>query len=295
MRIHLRKDTKFVIILFIFLVSIYVGYKSSHITRIFLPKQTTINTKEADKIFENAQNQRKITMKFCCKDDGQIRNTISDLTFMDDVVTKYSDSKKNYQLFILEIPNENIENEIKKLRQLPGLESEHISSATDIGVVTNVKENLDNYKITKNRLQELISKTTSPMSLAKFQADLEKTQTKIDSLNNFVSMQERLVDHDLLYISSINQSIGSTSIQKVVWKFVYTTILTMIFMILCFVLLYLLTVGVNNLMSALGIRTSRSSGSSAYKYNDYKSTYGRKVKRIYKDKDGKRTEQVTKE
>ncbi|MCF7793453.1 MAG: DUF4349 domain-containing protein [Candidatus Cloacimonetes bacterium] len=296
MKIHLRKETKLIIVLFIFLVSIYVGYKSSHITRIFLPKQTTVDTKEADKLFENAKNQRKITMQFRSKDDTQIRNLINELTFMDGVTTKYSDSKKNYQLFILEVPNQKIENEIKKLRQLPGLESEHIKSSTGVGVDTNVKENLENYKITKNRLQDLINKTSSPLSLAKFQADLERAQSKIDSLNSFVAMQERLVDHDILYISSINQTASSVSPKKVIWKFVYVTILTMLFLILCFVLLYLLTVAITNLMSAMGIRTSRGSGSSStYKYGDYKSSYGRKVKRIYKDKDGKRREEVSKE
>lgn len=293
MKIHLRKDTKLVIVLFIFLVSIYVGYKSSHITRIFLPKQTTVNTNEADKVFENTRNRRKITMKFRSKDDAQIRSSINELTFMEGVITKYSDSQKNYQLFIMEVPKKDIENEIKKLRQLPGLESEHIKSATDVGVDTNVKENLENYKITKNRLQELINKTSSPLSLTKFQIDLERTQSKIDSLNSLVLLQERLVDNDILYITSINQAASSVSPKNVIWKFVYVTILTMIFMILCFVLLYLLTVGITNLMSAMGIRTSRTSGSS--NYNNYKSSYGRKVKRIYKDKDGKKTEKVTKE
>ncbi len=296
MKIHLRKDTKFIIVLFIFLVSIYVGYKSSHITKIFLPKQTTVDTKDADKIFEYAQNQRKIIMQFRSKDDKQIRNFINDLVFKEDVFTKYSDSKKNYQLFILEVPIQDIENEIKKLRQLPGLESENIKTATDVKVDTNVKENLENYKITKKRLQDLINKTSSPLSLTKFQADLERAQSKIDSLNSLVAMQEKLVDYDILYITSINQSSGSVSAQKVVWKFVYVTILTMIFLILCFLLLYLLTIAITNLMSAMGIRTSRGKGgSSTYKYGDYKSSYGRKVKRIYKDKDGKKIEKVSKE
>lgn len=295
MRIHLRRDTKLMIALFIFLVSIYVGYKSSNIKRIFLPKQVTVNTKEADKIFENAKNQRKITMLFRSMDDSQIRATINDLTLKNDILTKYSDSKKNYQIFILEIPNKNAEAEIKKLRQLPGLEAEHIKSSAEASIDTNVKENLENYKLTKSRLQQLINKTTSPMSLAKFQADLEKAQAKIDSLNNLVSMQQRFLENDLLYITSINDSAGLVSFQKVIWKFVYVTILTMMFLILCLVLLYLLTIGLLNLMSVMGIRTSRSSDSSTYKYGDYKSNYGRKVKRIYKDKDGKRIEKVTKE
>jgi hypothetical protein len=54
------------------------------------------------------------------------------------------------------------------------------------------------------------------------------------------------------------------------------------------IIFYFIYVGLTALMRALGIRSSRS-GSSNYNYN-YNRSYGRKVKRIYKDKDGNRVE-----
>ncbi len=295
MNVRLRRDTKFVIVLLIFFISIYAGYKRSNIVNLFLPKQTSIDRREAVKVFENTKNVRKITMEFRTENDSEIRQSINDLIFQEDVYTKYSDSKKSYQIYILELPHEKLENEINKFRQLDGLEAEHIISDSDVVMDANVKENLENHLITKNRLQELISKTSSPQSLAKFQSDLERTQAKIDSLNSYVSKQERVMNYDLLYITSINTGGVSVSAKRVIWKFVSVSFLCMIFLIFCLIILYFLTLGLTNLMSVMGIRTARSGrGSSNYNYNNYKSSYGRKVKRIYKDKDGNKTEKVSK-
>ncbi|HPR17568.1 MAG TPA: hypothetical protein PLD62_04905 [Candidatus Cloacimonadota bacterium] len=295
MNVRLRKDTKIFIVLFIFIISFYVGAKSSHISRVFLPKQVNIDTKEADKIFETAQNQRKINMSFRTADDKGISNIIGGLVFKDDVTIKYSDVKPDYQVYIIELDNAKYIEELTKLHEQKGLVSEHIITNPDLVIDTNIKESLENQILTKNRLRELINKTTAPVSLGKFQSDLEKTQAKIDSLNVFVSRQERLLNHDLIYLISVNQTSVTSSIGKIIGKFLTYTFLTMLFMIFGFFILYLLMLAVTSIMTVLGIRTAHGKGSSNYNYNNYNSTYGRKIKRIYKDKDGNRREDVSKE
>jgi hypothetical protein len=289
--IRLKNDAKFVIILLIFIISVYFGYKSSNVMSIFLPRSVNIDKKTAETIFENAEHQRKITLNYNIADDKNIRNSISDLIFKEDVETKYADSKPEYQVYILEIPRKNIEANIKELRQLDGLIAEHINTDSEMKMDTNIKENLENQELTKKRIQELIAKTNSPQSLEKFHKDLENSQVKIDSLNNYVSIQERLMDHDLLYITSVNSHSTRVSAKMVIWKFVTTTISAMIFLAACLIAFYYIMVLFSFIMNAMGIKTSRESGkSSNYNYNYNKRSYGRKVKRIYKDADGKTIE-----
>lgn len=292
--IRLRKDTRFFIIFIVFIISIYFGYKSSNIIHLFLPQQNKIDTKEANKIFEAASNQRKVTLEYI--EAAQTRSMINELIFQDDISTKYSDSKKNYQIYIIEIPHEKLKTEINKLRQLQGLVAEHIKTDSEMKLDTNVKENLENHKITKKRLQELIAKTSSPQSLDKFQSDLERTQVKIDSLNNFVSRQEHLMNYDLMYIKSINSSGAGLSARMVIWNFVKRTFGSMLFLVACLIAFYYIMVLFTYLMNVMGIKSSRGGrGSSNYNYNYNKRSYGRKVKRIYKNADGTRVEKKDKE
>jgi hypothetical protein len=292
----LRKDTKYFLVFMIFIISILFGYRRSNIIRLFLPRPVTLDSRAADKVFDNSNNQRKISLRYSVENDSQIREKINNLAFAENVYTKYSDSKKSYMIYIFEIPHQNAENIIKELRQLPGITAENIKSDADFAVDANIKENLDNYKLTKNRLQELINKTTSPQSLAKFQSDLERTQAKIDSLNNYVSIQDRYANNDLLYIISTS-SASSFSATQIIGRFFSTTFLVMLFLIGCLLIFYLLMIVLTRVMSTLGIHTSHGSGSgSPYSYKSaYGKSYGRKVKRIYKDKSETQKEDSEKE
>ena len=67
--------------------------------------------------------------------------------------------------------------------------------------------------------------------------------------------------------------------------FILTTIASLTLLVIGLIISYYIFVLMYKLMLVLGIRTSRSSR-SYHSYN-YNKGYGRRTKRIYKDKDGK--------
>ncbi|RLC53656.1 MAG: hypothetical protein DRH79_03100, partial [Candidatus Cloacimonadota bacterium] len=76
--LRLRNDVKFVIILIAILISIFFGGKRSGLLRAFSPQKITYDTKIADKIFNQSDNKRKISMQFEIVENNEISNVIND-------------------------------------------------------------------------------------------------------------------------------------------------------------------------------------------------------------------------
>jgi hypothetical protein len=284
----MRKDTKFVIVLIIVLISLYLGYERSNIKNAFFPHEEKINAKEADKMFSNLGNIRKAILKYDVANKTEAAQKLNDLIFSEKLIIKYSDAKDNYVLTILELPNEKFETVLMKLKEIDGLAVENILTGDKLADDESIQASIKNNEMAKKRIQELIDKTTSAMSINSLKQELEETQTKIDSLKSLTSAISHFNDHDIIYISLMAQTEGSSTLKKASLEFILTTVVVMIILIVGLIIFYFIYVGLTALMRALGIRSSRS-GSSNYNYN-YNRSYGRKVKRIYKDKDGNRVE-----
>jgi len=85
-------------------------------------------------------------------------------------------------------------------------------------------------------------------------------------------------------LSAIKNTKGNDVLRGSLTIFILTTIVSLILIIVGLIISYYIFVIMHKLMLVLGIRTTRGEGSN-YNYN--KKGYGRKVKRIYKDSEGK--------
>ena len=277
--LRLRNDVKFVIILIAILISIFFGGKRSGLLRAFSPQKITYDTKIADKIFNQSDNKRKISMQFEIVENNEISNVINDIMFKEGVTTKYSDTKDNIQLHILEIPKAESESTVSSLRKVKTLKKENIQTSPFSAFEANVEENIKNSTITKNRIQAMINRTTSPQSMANFNRQLEMIQTKIDSLNNLKTIQQHNDEFDLIYVSAVKNVTGEDRLGTAIKKFFLNTVIMMIFITIVLVITYFFFVALTKLMELLGIKAARSGKVSNYNYGYSRGK--KKIKRKY--------------
>ena len=290
--LRLRNDVKFVIILIAILISIFFGGKRSGLLRAFSPQKITYDTKIADKIFNQSDNKRKISMQFEIVENNEISNVINDIMFKEGVTTKYSDTKDNIQLHILEIPKAESESTVSSLRKVKTLKKENIQTSPFSAFEANVEENIKNSTITKNRIQAMINRTTSPQSMANFNRQLEMIQTKIDSLNNLKTIQQHNDEFDLIYVSAVKNVTGEDRLGTAIKKFFLNTVIMMIFITIVLVITYFFFVALTKLMELLGIKAARSGKVSNYNYGYSRGK--KKIKRKYvsqEEADKKRDEE----
>ena len=290
--LRLRNDVKFVIILIAILISIFFGGKRSGLLRAFSPQKITYDTKIADKIFNQSDNKRKISMQFEIVENNEISNVINDIMFKEGVTTKYSDTKDNIQLHILEIPKAESESTVSSLRKVKTLKKENIQTSPFSAFEANVEENIKNSTITKNRIQAMINRTTSPQSMANFNHQLEMVQTKIDSLNNLKTIQQHNDEFDLIYVSAVKNVAGEDRLGTAIKKFFINTVIMMIFITIVLVIVYFFFVALTKLMELLGIKATRSGKVSNYNYGYSRGK--KKIKRKYvsqEEADKKRDEE----
>jgi len=290
--LRLRNDVKVLIILLAILASIFFGGKRSGLVGAFSPQKVSYNTKIADKIFEQSDNKRKISMQFEIEENTEISSEINDIMFKEGVTTKYSDAKDNVQLHILEIPKAESENTVNSLRKVNTLKKENIQTSPFSAFEANVEENIKNNTITKNRIQAMINRTTSPQSMANFNHQLEMVQTKIDSLNNLKTIQQHNDEFDLIYVSAIKNVTGEDRLGKAIKKFLFNTVIMMIFITIILVIVYFFFIALTKLMELLGIKAARGGTLSNYNYGYSRGK--KKIKRKYvsqEEADKKRDEE----
>ena len=276
--LRLRKDVTFLIILLVILISFYFSNKRSGLTDAFSPRKVSNDTKVANKVFENSENKRKISLQFMIDDNKEFSSVLNDIVFIEGVTMKYSDTKDNFQQHILEIPKMEAQDAVTNLRKVKTLTKENIKTSPFSAFEANVEENIKNNIITKNRIQNMINRTTSPQSMANFRLQLDGVQTKIDSLNNLKTIQIHNTEYDLIYISAAKNIVGEGRLSKAVKNFFLNTILILLFMTLVLVIVYFFFIGMIKLMAVMGIKTIRGSSSNYnYGYNRGK----KKIKRKY--------------
>lgn len=279
--VRLRNEVKFAVILLVVLFSFYFGYKRSGLSDAISPKQVAYNTSIADRMFEKLENHRKIFLKFQINDDKELSNVIHDLMFKEGVSTKYSENKELLQLHILEVPNQEIETVIARFRNIDVLVNENIQAGSETSFEADIAENIQNNIITKNRLQAMINRATSPQAIASFRQQLDVVQTKIDSLNNLQNTQNRNAGFDLIYIQAVKGIAGKTQFGRTMQTFLLYTVLALIMTTILLVIAFFFYLGMTRLMMILGIKTKRGSSSRYYGYGYSYGQGKKKIKRKY--------------
>lgn len=288
--IRMRRETKYIIIIMVIVISLFLGLKKSNLLNSFQSRKQIVENKEAKKIFNAAENKKKIALEFRMDDPTKIDQKVNELLAEGKIGMKYSDAKSNQKSYVLVVADSSYSVVLQELKEIHLPQSENLKTAPDDKYATNIKANVENQKISKKRIQELINRSTSPERMKLFRSQLERIQTKIDSLENQINIQKANKENNVILLTAFGKMTGP-SIGSSIKSFVKTTFLVLIALVIALVIFYYFMVLMIKLMSILGIRTSRGSSSSYgsygnYNYNRYKS-YGRRVKRVYKDKDGK--------
>ncbi|MDA3814168.1 MAG: hypothetical protein PF570_07950 [Candidatus Cloacimonetes bacterium] len=281
---RIRKEIKLVLIVFTILFSIYLGVKRSNLDKIFIQADVEIDLSAANDIFENSFNNNKINFEYQVEDLIEINSLLSEINKTENTSTLYSEIKGNYNLTIFEVPVETSGELLSKLRNVDGISNENIQRAGLVLESTDLKENLNNNQIAKKRIQNLINDSVSPERITSFRKQLDVIQAKIDSLSIQKDIQKHNAEFDIIMLSAVKSINGNAALRSSMSVFILTTIATLTLLIIGLIISYYIFVLMYKLMLVLGIRTSRGS-SSNYSYN-YNRGYGRRTKRIYKDKDG---------
>lgn len=279
--IRLRKQTKFIIIILVIAFSVYLGLRRSNLMNTFTMTKQPVDIEKAKKIFSNKKNSKKITLEYKVTNFDKIENSINEVLKSTSSKKLYADYQNRYRTYLMEIPDSSYFGILSELRSSDNVINENLQNAPGEGFETNIKANVKNQIIAKNRIQELINKSTSPERMKLFRIQLEKIQTKIDSLENQISQKKHNSENALLLLKVISDDPGSSLKSSIRTFFITTFILLIVMVIILFVFYYFILLMIK-LMKIVGIRTSRGS-SSNYNYN-YNKNYGRKVKRVYKDK-----------
>jgi len=279
---RIRKEIKFILIIFIILFSILLGIKKSNLDKIFVPDVVEIDMSKAKDIFENSLNNNKIRFDYHVEDLSEINSLLAEVNEIENTNILYSEIKSKYNLIVFEVST-GISNKIlTKLRSITGICNENIQRSGIITGNTDLKENLNNNQIAKIRIQNLINDSVSPDRIERFRSQLDVIQAKIDSLSIQKDIQKHNAEFNIIMISAINNINGNTALRRNVNVFFLTTFVSLLLLIIGFIIIFYIFVLMNKLLLTLGIRTSRGSNSS---YNYHSRGYGRKTKRIYKDKD----------
>ncbi len=281
---RIRKEMKLVLIVGTILFSLYLGIKRSNLDKIFVQADLKIDLTTANEIFENSFNNNKIKFEYQVEDLTEINTLLAEIHKTENTITLYSEIKNNYNLTVMEVLAETSDGILLRLRDVIGLNNENIQRAGMIKISTDLKENLNNNQIAKKRIQNLINESVSPDRLTSFRSQLDIIQAKIDSLSIQEDIQKHNAEFDIIILSAIKNVSGNAVLRSSMSIFLLTTIASLILLIAGLIISYYIFVLMHKLMLVLGIRTSRG-GASNYNYS--KKGYGRKVKRIYKDKDGK--------
>lgn len=282
---RIRKEIKLFLVVFTILLSLYLGIKRSNLDKIFVQADVKIDLSTANDIIENSFNNKKIRFEYQVEDLAEINSLLSDIRKMDHTNILHSEQKNIYNLSVFEIPTDISDEIIVKLRNINGVSNESIQKAGMVMVSTNLKENLNNNQIAKKRIQNLINESVSPDRITSFRNQLDKVQAKIDSLSIQEEIQKHNAEFDIVMLSAVKNINGNAVLRSSMSIFLVTTIASLILIIIGLIIGYYIFVLMYKLMLILGIRTSRSGGSN-YNYNYGRSGYGRKVKKVYKDKDG---------
>ena len=281
----LRKEVKLILVVFTIAFSIFLGVKRSNLDKLFVQTDAKIDMSVANKIFENSFNKNKILFEYQVKDLKEMDSFLSKINKTENTNTLYSEIRGNYNLVVFEVPVDTTDLLLTKLRSISGITNENIQRSGINIENMDLKENLNNNQIAKRRIQNLISNSVSPDRIIRFRSQLDIIQTRIDSLSIQKEIQQHNSEFDIIMLSAIKSMNGTAALRRGMSIFLLTTIASLILLIIGLIICYYIFILMYKLMLAFGIKTSKGSRSS-YNYYYNKKGYGRKTKRIYKDKDG---------
>lgn len=287
--IRIRKSLLYFISFVIFLFAIVSGL--SRIGMFDRVTKTSVDFSRASTLFEQAQNNTKVTMDFTSSNINDVKNAVIQVMKNNQAKIKVSDSGKHYYSTVITFAQEEMDTVLGTLQQLDGLQSERINSTPDASMEMDVAAHLNDKKLVKQRLEKDLQNASrlSEQNIANLSASLSRVQSQIDSLNSKVAAMEYNSSVAMLMLSVVDPGMmrGHDLMGKLK-TFAFTVLTVLLAELIILLFFYLVIMLIFKLSPMLGIKPTQSS-SSNYNYN-YKRSSGKKIKRIYKDEKGNTVE-----
>ena len=274
--ISLRKSTQYIIIILIFVLSIYIGLRNSNLLKD-TGKAVKMDTSKTDEMFKKEMNYKKIRLVYNANDVPQATSKIDENLKQEGIIEKFSERKVGCYTTITEIPSAEYQTIIGKLRKISGLSEDIVKTEKSSVFDVNIADHISNKKLAKVQIQEAMkSSRISPDTRERLMSQLNKVQTSIDSLNNQISLDKHNIENDLIYLTVIKNIRSSVSTKNKVKTFITTTVLLLAIFTAGMIILYYIMVLLFKLITIMGIRTTKESGSSSYyNYRYYRKGQGK--------------------
>lgn len=282
--IAVKREIKFFVVFIMFIIAFIIALNKSEFAQSFSTSSPGYDFKDFETSYENKMNFTKIKLLYKVQDKQAVKQKLADIFSKYEMKILNRDDQGDYSVSIVEFPDDIYAEVMKEMRQIPGLEEEKVETPPQDNYLVNIEENLDNKKLLKETIQkELSSKfSLNPERVRDYNSMLSRVQAQIDSLQSRKKLMKMNQEQNLMLLKVVKKSSNKINLSLILarfWSLIkYMLILLIIFSIIL-VILYLFMDLTMKLLRLLGVKTPR--GSSSYNYN---SSYGRKVKRVYKDK-----------
>ncbi|MBN1327349.1 MAG: hypothetical protein JW996_05305, partial [Candidatus Cloacimonetes bacterium] len=231
-------------------------------------------------IFEKSPNFKKVRFTYISNNLNRLNSEIMALLENKNNRIVFSNSNNDFIVTVYEAPESLFTINRTALTSISGFTAEDIITSDTPKYNIDIEAHLENKRITKNKLLDLIEKSSIPDRVEDFTRQLEKIQVEIDSLANQDEIRKRNLENYSLLINVIKDQKSSSNVIKAVRIFGLTTVITLIALTICLLVFYLFMTLFLKIMRLVGIKTSRDSSSTYHYYSD--KPYKRKIKRKYK-------------
>ncbi len=276
--LYLTTKQKHFIIFIILFLSFYTGFRLSNFTE-WEPTIVTFDTSSFESYFNNANNYTKTKLSYEVNDlEDSIIPFRNVFTMKGVDIVKYEETQNNI-ISILEIAEEQSDDIISYLRDLPVLKSE-VTRTEDRIRIPDIDVHIKNQNTLLRRFKERLEQAhLTTREISELQDKIKNAQIEVDSLRTIPLIEEARNAH--LVLATFEEEFiphkgmvltrYTNLIIAVIGSLVGYTVLAII-IYFCFNIF-------NSLMNALGVKTSRSSS----RYGGGKYIYGhsdrRKTKR----------------
>ncbi len=275
---YMRRNSKIMIVILVFVVYFAFGVKKSKILSSFgNPYRSGITELVMDR-FDALKNTQKIIVSINSAEYINDIDKTEKLLKVNQAKEILSERNTGTYVSLVEIERSKSEEVLSTLRASEYYVSDKMITQ-DLGVKLNIDERVSNLELSKKQVKKLLANTSMPDRLDQLSNQLNKIQTSLDSLETVKDVNSSLIDNNIILIEIVKQS-QNNSLSSSIISLVKTTFITIIVLSIVLTLLFLIMLFLLWLMKKLGIKTSRS-GSGYYGNYDYNP---RRVKRVYKDK-----------
>ena len=314
--ISMRKRYKVYIVFAIILVSIYFGLTRSNLLDVVKSgRNDLVDLSPVNKDFDLLPNYTKYSFSIDAGAGPETLHQLDDILYTTyEVESEQADSeattvetfspvvKKKYNVspevvaYTVIVPGAVKATVLGSIKALPGYQDFEVA-IDEVPFTINVKQQIANQEMNIEDLRSKLSDSRFFNSSLEIYDEIDQRQYIIDSLRFEEDRYTQRKENPALKIIVKNVGGAHVSVAKQVVDFFKNFVISFVGLTLLMFLVYMALAIILRLMSYLGIRTAKSSGSGYggyYKYNSRYGSYGgrygsygrrRKVKRVYKNRE----------